>query len=99
MSSERIKNDCIQRLQQLSADADSTTTDATLADVRSALQSLRFGKEIADNVEKLTCRGDTDRAIRFLETAELKPKSATFVYVAVLLVAMALLTGLGILFH
>ena len=96
MKTDQIRAQCIQRLQQLPQDnVDDAAATATIAAVRSALGGQRFANDIANNVDKMVRAGNVDRAVRYLEVVEIKPKGSTVVYVVVLLVVGALITGLG----
>jgi hypothetical protein len=71
--------------------------DSCMADISTSLRSVQYGREISKNVEALLRRGDRDRAIEFIEKAEFKSGSSSAIFVIVLLVVGALITGLGML--
>ena len=96
MKTDQIRAQCVQRLRQLPQDSvDGAAASAAMADIRSALGGQRFADDIANNVDKMVRAGNVDRAVQFLEVVEIKPKGSTVVYLVVLLVVGALLTGLG----
>lgn len=96
MKTAQIRAQCVQRLRQLpQGDLDDAATSAAMAAVRSALRGQRFANDVANNVEKMVRAGNVDRAVRYLEVVEIKPKGSTVVYLVVLLLVGALLTGLG----